>query len=27
MSDVLGGWLLGALAATLAVLAHRRWSP
>ncbi|MFF9624367.1 phosphatase PAP2 family protein [Streptomyces griseosporeus] len=27
MSDVLGGWLLGALVATLAVLAHRRWSP
>jgi undecaprenyl-diphosphatase len=26
-TDVLGGWLLGALVATLAVLAHGRWHP
>jgi undecaprenyl-diphosphatase len=26
-SDVLGGWLLGALLVTLAALAHRRWAP
>ncbi|MCH5676335.1 phosphatase PAP2 family protein [Streptomyces gilvus] len=26
-SDVLGGWLLGALLVVLAALAHRRWAP
>ncbi|MCW5251270.1 phosphatase PAP2 family protein [Streptomyces sp. SHP 1-2] len=26
-TDVVGGWLLGALVAALAVLAHRRWRP
>jgi undecaprenyl-diphosphatase len=26
-SDVLGGWLLGALLAAMAVLVHRRWAP
>ncbi|MBO4252884.1 phosphatase PAP2 family protein [Streptomyces griseorubiginosus] len=26
-SDVLGGWLLGALLVALAALAHRRWAP
>ncbi|MFF5103702.1 phosphatase PAP2 family protein [Streptomyces sp. NPDC000134] len=26
-TDVLGGWLLGALVVTLAVLAHGRWAP
>ncbi|MFC8520563.1 phosphatase PAP2 family protein [Streptomyces sp. NPDC057257] len=26
-SDVAGGWLLGALVVTLAVLVHRRWGP
>lgn len=26
-SDVLGGWLLGALVVVLAVLLHRRWAP
>lgn len=26
-SDVLGGWLLGAMLVTLAVLVHRRWVP
>lgn len=26
-SDVLGGWLLGALLVVLATLAHRRWAP
>ncbi|MGW0812963.1 phosphatase PAP2 family protein [Streptomyces viridiviolaceus] len=26
-TDVVGGWLLGALVVALAVLAHRRWTP
>ncbi|MEU6139389.1 phosphatase PAP2 family protein [Streptomyces sp. NPDC047081] len=26
-SDVVGGWLLGAMVVTLAVLVHRRWGP